>query len=157
MLRFDEDGDRDVRLCPIHRHRLLRRRDAERELEGPARLIWPKADMAPVEVAPPPSPRKYWTRRGIAEWLTERLAEGVPTLAGIDHGFSFPLRYFEVHRLKPDWSAFLDDFQRHWPTDENIYVDFVRDGMVARTGSSRCGVGDGSGRSEQPIRAILPA
>jgi len=23
---------------------------------------------------------------------------------------------FEVHRLKPDWSAFLDDFQHHWPT-----------------------------------------
>jgi hypothetical protein len=64
----------------------------------------------------------------------------VPTLVGIDHGFSFPLRYFEVHRLKPDWSAFLDDFQRRWPTDENIYVDFVRDGAVgnggARTGSS---------------------
>jgi hypothetical protein len=80
--------------------------------------------MPPVEVPPPPSPRKYWTRRGIAVWLTERLAEDVPTLVGIDHGFSFPLRYFEVHRLKPDWSAFLDDFQRHWPTDENIYVDF---------------------------------
>jgi hypothetical protein len=64
----------------------------------------------------------------------------VPTLVGIDHGFSFPLRYFEVHRLQPEWSAFLDDFQRHWPTDENIYVDFVRDGAVgngsARTGSS---------------------
>jgi hypothetical protein len=23
----------------------------------------------PVEVAPPPAPRKYWSRRGIAEWL----------------------------------------------------------------------------------------
>jgi hypothetical protein len=23
----------------------------------------------PVEVSPPQSPRKYWTRRGIAEWL----------------------------------------------------------------------------------------
>jgi hypothetical protein len=46
-----------------------------------------------------------------------------------------------VHRLQPDWPAFLDDFQRHWPTDDNIYVDFVRDGTVgnggARTGSSR--------------------
>jgi hypothetical protein len=64
-----------------------------------------------------------------------------PPLVGIDHGFSFPLRDFEVHRLQPDWSAFLDDFQRHWPTDENIYVDFVRDGLIgngsARTGSSR--------------------
>jgi hypothetical protein len=46
------------------------------------------------EVAPPPSRRKYWTRRGIAHWLAERLAEDVPTIAGIDHGFSFPLGYF---------------------------------------------------------------
>jgi hypothetical protein len=47
---------------------------------------------APYEVAPPPSPKKYWTRRGIAEWLVERLAEDIPTIVGIDHGFSFPLR-----------------------------------------------------------------
>ena len=47
----------------------------------------------PVEVLPPPSPRKYWTRRGIAEWLVERFYEDRATLAGIDHGFSFPLRY----------------------------------------------------------------
>jgi hypothetical protein len=49
----------------------------------------------PQEVLPPPSPRKYWTRRGIAEWLVEKLSEGQPILVGIDHGFSFPLRYFE--------------------------------------------------------------
>lgn len=53
---------------------------------------------------------------------------------GIDHGFSFPLRYFEAHGLTPDWPAFLDDFQRHWPTDKNIYVDFVRDGLVGNGG-----------------------
>jgi hypothetical protein len=94
------------------------------------RVYVAESDIPPVEVPPPPSPRKYWTRRGIAEWLTERLAEDIPTLVGIDHGFSFPLRYFEVHRLKPDWPTFLDDFQFHWPTDENIYVDFVRDGVV---------------------------
>jgi hypothetical protein len=48
---------------------------------------------------------------------------------GIDHGFSFPLRYFETHGLPLDWTAFLNDFQRHWPTDEgNTYVDFVRQG-----------------------------
>jgi len=90
-----------------------------------------EGDAAPQEVLPPPSPRKYWTRRGIAEWLAERLAEDVPTLVGIDHGFSFPLRYFEAHGLLPDWSAFLDDFQRHWPTDEDhTYVDFVRNGTA---------------------------
>lgn len=95
-----------------------------------------------VEVLPPPSPRKYWTRSGLAAWLVERLAEGPPTIVGIDHGFSFPLRYFEVHRLPPDWPAFLDDFQRHWPTDQDhTYVDFVRDGSAgngaARMGNSR--------------------
>ena len=100
-------------------------------------------DAAPAtEVLPPPSPRKYWTRRGIAEWLVERLAEDIPTLVGIDHGFSFPLRYFEVHHLLPDWPTFLEDFQQHWPTDaDNTYVDFVRDGIrgngAARTGSNR--------------------
>lgn len=25
----------------------------------------------PTEALPPPSPRKYWTRRGLAEWLIE--------------------------------------------------------------------------------------
>src|SRR5437870_1808927 len=73
------------------------------------RIYVAAGDATPFEVLPPPSPRKYWTRKGIAEWLIERLAEDTSTLVGIDHGFSFPLRYFEVHRLKPDWPAFLDD------------------------------------------------
>ena len=95
-----------------------------------------------VEVQPPPSPRKYWTRRGIAEWLVERFREEPLTLVGIDHGFSFPMRYFETYHLVPDWLTFLDDFQRHWPTDEDhTYVDFVRYGDsgngAARLGSSR--------------------
>ena len=72
----------------------------------------------------------------------EHLAEDTPTLVGIDHGFSFPLRYFEVHGLEPDWPAFLDDFLHHWPTDEDhTYVDFVREGSAgygaARTGNAR--------------------
>jgi hypothetical protein len=101
-------------------------------------------DDAPPAEAPRPSPKKYWTRRGIAKCLVERLAEEAPTLVGIDHGFSFPLRYFEAYGLKPDWPTFLDDFQRHWPTDaDNTYVDFVRDGTVgngaARMGNPRWG------------------
>jgi len=102
------------------------------------------ADRAapPSEILPPPSPRKYWTRRGIAEWLGERLLEDQPTLVGIDHGFSFPLQYFEAHQLPLNWSAFLEDFRRHWPTDQdNSYVDFVREGTcgsaAARSGSRR--------------------
>ncbi len=95
----------------------------------------------PREVLPPPSPRKYWTRRGLAEWLAFRLLDDPPTIVGIDHGFSFPLRYFEKHHLLPDWPAFLDDFQAHWPTDGNIYVSMVREGVsgtaAARSGSTR--------------------
>jgi len=71
------------------------------DLKG-LRVYLAEGDTRPVEVLPPPSPRKYWTRRGIAEWLVERLAEDTPTLVGIDHGFSFPLRNFEAHGLKPD-------------------------------------------------------
>ncbi|MBP7766112.1 MAG: hypothetical protein KA113_13070 [Syntrophaceae bacterium] len=86
--------------------------------------------MLPQEVQPPPSPRKYWTRKGIAQWLVGELQKDHATIVGIDHGFSFPLRYFEVHHLLPDWPTFLDDFQHHWPTDEDhTYVDFIRDGL----------------------------
>jgi hypothetical protein len=69
----------------------------------------------------------------------ETLAEDAPALVGIDHGFSFPLSYFETYHLKPDWPTFLDDFQRHWPTDED--GTWVRDilhgiGRVRRGGKS---------------------
>lgn len=111
----------------------------ESSLKG-LRIYMAEGDDGPaVAVPPPPSPRKYWTRRGIAHWLAERLAEDMPILVGIDHGFSFPIRYFEVHHLPPDWPAFLDDFQRHWPTDaDHTYVDFIRDG-VCGNGAARMG------------------
>ncbi len=60
------------------------------------RVYVTESEASPAEVPPPPSPRKYWTRRGVAEWLVERLSEDVATLVGINHGFSFPLRYFEA-------------------------------------------------------------
>ncbi|MFN7011657.1 MAG: hypothetical protein ACK4PN_16645 [Allorhizobium sp.] len=93
----------------------------------------------PVEVLPPPSNKKYWTRRGLAEWLVATLRDDVPTIVGIDHAFSFPLRYFETHGLLPDWPKFLEDFQRHWPTDDDhAYVDFVRYGALGN-GAARSG------------------
>ncbi len=111
---------------------------AEASLKG-LRVYQATPGAPAVEVEPPPSPRKYWTRRGLAFWLAETLAETPPTLVGIDHGFSFPLRYFEYHRLPPDWPAFLDDFQAHWPTDgPHTYVDFVREGVCGR-GAERMG------------------
>lgn len=96
----------------------------------------------PVEVPPPLGPRKYWSRREIALWLVEQLSADHPTIVGIDHGFSFPMAYFEKYGVPHDWPAFLDDFQAHWPTDEDhTYVDFIRDGAVgngaARAGNTR--------------------
>ncbi len=61
------------------------------------------------------------TRDGLARWLVRRLREtNVRTLVGIDHGFSFPMRYFEryPHLLPLGWGDFLDDFQQHWPADD---------------------------------------
>lgn len=96
-------------------------------------------DATPVEVRPSQGPKKHWTRRGVADWLVARLSEGEPAIVGLDHGFSFPINYFEQHGLPYDWHAFLDDFHRHWPTDgDNTYVDFVRDGDVGR-GAERTG------------------
>jgi hypothetical protein len=93
----------------------------------------------PQEQMPPPGARKYWTRRGVAQWLCTELSKDTPTLVGIDHGFSFPLAYFKKHSLTHDWSEFLDDFQRHWPTDERAtYVDFIREGQCGK-GSLRSG------------------
>ena len=39
------------------------------------RVYLTEGDGPPAEVHPPPSPRKYWTRKGVAHWLVERLAE----------------------------------------------------------------------------------
>ena len=73
------------------------------------RVYMADRSSSPVEVMPPAGPRKYWTRRGVAEWLVERLGEDAPALVGIHHGFSFPLCYFEKYGLKPDWPADQDN------------------------------------------------
>jgi hypothetical protein len=93
----------------------------------------------PREVSPTPSRSKYWTRRGIAEWLSTELHEGPTALVGIDHAFSFPLRYFEAHRIPHSWSAFLEDFHHHWPTDgDAMTVEIIRRGLgTLRLGDSR--------------------
>ena len=104
------------------------------------RVYRAKVGQAPAEVLPPPGAPKYFSRRGLAEWLVEELREGPPAMVGIDHGFSFPVRYFEAHNIPRDWPVFLEDFRAHWPTDETS-VECVRQGMSglggARTGNSR--------------------
>jgi hypothetical protein len=96
-------------------------------------------DGTPQEINPPPSPRRYWTRRGLAAWLTTILQERIITVIGIDHGFSFPIQYFDMYGINKDWDVFLDDFYEHWPTDSPFtYVDFIRDGDIGN-GAARMG------------------
>ena len=117
------------------------------------RVFMATRNLDASEVLPPPSPRKYWTRQGLAHWLLQILSEPTPTIVGIDHGFSFPLRYFEYHRILPDWDVFLRDFQQHWPTDgQNVYVDFVRHGSVGN-GAQRTGNPKWRRTTEQRCRA----
>ena len=115
------------------------------------RVYTAQGKAPPAEVAPPPGPKKYWTRRGIAEWLEETLSEGPPALVGIDHGFSFPIQYFERHRLPLDWEAFLEDFCHYWPTHGyHVYVDFVRVGIC---GNAPVRLGDSRWRRLTEVRA----
>jgi hypothetical protein len=87
----------------------------------------------PEQVLLPKHPQKFWTRRGLAEWLCNELGKDTPTLVGIDHGFSFPIEYFDKYGLPRDWPNFLLDFQKHWPTHEpNVYIDFIRDGHIGQ-------------------------
>jgi len=102
------------------------------------------ADRAesPSEVRPSAKASVHWTRHGIADWLCEQLDRDVAALIGVDHGFSFPRAYFELHGLPRDWPAFLDDVHEHWPTDRpDVTVDDVRRGRVgngpARAGDAR--------------------
>lgn len=55
-----------------------------------------------------------WTRAEIAGRLIDLARQGVRYVAGIDHGFSFPVGYFERYGLK-SWPQFLDDFILYWP------------------------------------------
>jgi hypothetical protein len=92
------------------------------------RVYMAEGASEPAQVPPPPSPRRYWTRRGLAEWLCNELSGDTPTIVGIDHAFSFPLAYFEKYRLSSNWEDFLVDFQHHWPTDApRTYVSFLRE------------------------------
>lgn len=94
----------------------------------------------------PVAPGRNWSRAGLAHWLLAEILHGQSLLIGMDHNFSFPLSYFKRYGLE-SWPAFLDDFCRYWPADqENCSVDSIRDGTWwehhlrppgERTGSSR--------------------
>jgi len=114
---------------------------ADSSLPG-LRVYQAEAKAPPSEVLPPPGRRKYWSRRALAHWLAAELTKDGPVLVGVDHGFSFPLAYFEHYALSLDWPAFLADFHGHWPTDKpDISVDLIRRSLAeassARSGSAR--------------------
>ena len=62
----------------------------------------------------------------------------IPTLVGIDHGFSFPRAYFRRYELpEQDWDHFLKDFQNYWPTNEK-----GKQVSKIRKGKGRCRYGE---------------
>jgi hypothetical protein len=46
------------------------------------RVFMAAGSNEPTQVLPAPSPRRYWTRRGLAEWLRSELDRDIPTLVG---------------------------------------------------------------------------
>ena len=85
---------------------------AETPVAGLAGLrVYQAGQRTAAQEVRPPCAGKHWTRKAIADWLANTLVERSRTIVGIDHGFSFPLRYFEWYELAHDWPAFLDDFQ----------------------------------------------
>ena len=97
------------------------------------RVYMAEGSGEPTQILLPSGQKKYWTRRGLAEWLRNELDHDIPTLIGIDHAFSFPLAYFEKYRLSSNWQDFLVDFQHHWPTDApHTYVSFIREDPSGR-------------------------
>ena len=99
-------------------------------------------DEAPRRIDSPsstPKARRNWCRKEVAQWLMEQASSNIRMIAGIDHGFSFPLTYFDRYGLK-NWDQFLDDFCKHWPLDEDhMFVDLIRDDPereIFRTGSN---------------------
>lgn len=82
---------------------------------------------------------RSWNRKEIADWIVSTVMSGTTLIVGVDHGFSFPITYFERYGIS-SWDDFLDDFVHYWPTDgDNITVDTIRHGdagLPNRTGAN---------------------
>lgn len=75
-------------------------------------------NTAPIRVKSPAGKKFNWTRKEIAHWCLEQLKSNDPVIIGIDQGFSFPMSYMERYQIAY-LDQFLEDFQRHWPTDQD--------------------------------------
>ena len=95
--------------------------------------------------------KRNWNRIEIFHWIMSQFEQARPIIIGIDHGLSFPISYFNRHRLN-SWDEFLDDFAIHWPTDhpEATVENF-------RNQSSRLGTNDkcGSPKTGPPLQRVF--
>ena len=82
------------------------------------RVFKAAADADPVGVKSPAGKRLNWTRKEIAHWCLDQLKREELVIIGLDHGFSFPMGYMKRYQIT-SWDQFLDDFQKHWPTDRD--------------------------------------
>lgn len=88
----------------------------------------------PTKVLSPAGENWNWTRKEVAHWCLEQLMIGGSVIIGIDHGFSFPMSYMQRYLIN-NWDQFLEDFQQHWPTDQDqSSVESLRHGNP-RTGN----------------------
>jgi hypothetical protein len=91
----------------------------------------PVADKVPAGPPGRTGRSPHWTRAGVAAWLLDQARAGERFIAGLDFCFSFPEAYLQRNRLS-DWSAFLDDFFRHWPTHlDHATVEAVKESHYA--------------------------
>ncbi|MGB7326682.1 MAG: hypothetical protein WBD31_17535 [Rubripirellula sp.] len=84
---------------------------------------------------------RHWCRREIALWLADQVKQGKRVIAGIDHGFSFPISYLQRYGLDT-WPDFLADFVEHWPThQDHVQVRQIRERnhrqVTKRTGTNK--------------------
>jgi hypothetical protein len=86
-------------------------------------------DQRPREIKSPASTsrkRRNWNRLEVFQWLNELFETQRNVIVGMDHGFSFPISYFDRYGIGT-WDQFLDDFTSHWPThEENVTVTDLR-------------------------------
>jgi hypothetical protein len=83
-----------------------------------------------------PASGRRWSRLAITQCVIDLLREKPNTIVGIDHGFSFPDRYFVHHGLPRDWNSFLLDFVSHWPSDRHA-LRIIRDGRAGAAAKRR--------------------
>ena len=79
-------------------------------------------DDNPPERKQRPNSEYNWSRKSLADWLLRILTEPTPTIVGIDHAFSFPFNFLRQHDIG-NWEAFLTEFCKQWPTDQQRVVD----------------------------------